>query len=292
MAQHFTSAYPSTEITRKLTNRTYQNKVEEALRYILNKTNFQPEIIIQLGTGLGGLRQRLENEQCFSFSQIPHFPKLSIVTHEANLLLGELSGKKVALLQGRAHFYEGYSSQETTLPLRVLSLLGGKIFIVTNSAGGLSNKLNAGDLMLIEDHINAMGENPLRGPNVEKWGPRFPDMSAPYSNRLMEIMTKKAKKSQISLQKGVYVAIPGPSLETPAETRVLQRLGADAVGMSTVPEVIVARHAGFEVLGISVIANINDPENFQPIIVEEILAKMKEIEPKFQQLLADAIYEM
>lgn len=275
-----------------MTCKSYRHKVEEAAYYIQKNSDIQPEIIIQLGTGLGGLTEKLEISQLFPFAKIPHFPKLSVETHTGNLFLGSLGGKSVAILQGRAHYYEGYTCQEITTPLRVLSLLGCHTFIVSNSAGGLNPNFKAGTLMVIRDHINAIGENPLRGPNVETWGPRFPDMSEVYSKRLRHLFKQTAERTHLSVQSGVYAAIPGPSLETPAETRLLQHAGADAVGMSTVPEVIVAKHAGLEVLGISVLANINNPENFQAITLNNILAEMKKIEPIFQQLLVDIITEM
>jgi purine-nucleoside phosphorylase len=270
----------------------YKNQVEEAVRYLAKRTPSFPEIIIQLGTGLGAVCEAITNPQIIPYSDIPHFQESTVDSHAGNLILGSLARKEVAVLQGRMHYYEGYSTQQITLPIRVLALLGGKQLIICNAAGGLKQSLTAGSLMLITDHINLMGENPLRGVNVEAWGPRFPDLSDVYSLRLADIARNAAKSNGIKLNKGVYVAIAGPSLETPAETRFLQKCGADAVGMSTVPEVIVAKHAGLEVLGISVIANNNDPDNFQAIILQDILTKMTEVEPILKKLIVDIVSKM
>ncbi len=270
----------------------YEKQVGEAVRYLQAQAPSFPDIIIQLGTGLGSICDDVTSPQIIPYSNIPHFQQSTVDSHAGNLILGSLSGKRVALLQGRMHYYEGYSTQQTTLPIRALSLLGGKQLIITNAAGGLNQDLTPGSLMLITDHINLIGENPLRGPNIDAWGPRFPDLSNPYSLRMGEIARHAAKNNRINLSSGVYVAVPGPSLETPAETRFLQKCGADAVGMSTVPEVIVAKHAGLEVLGISVIANTNNPDNFQPIILQEILDKIKQLEPVFKKLIVDIVSEL
>jgi purine-nucleoside phosphorylase len=196
----------------------------------------------------------------------------------------------VAVLQGRFHYYEGYSTKELTFPLRALSLLGTEILVVTNAAGGLDTRFSPGTIMVIRDHLNFIPDNPLRGENIEAWGPRFPDLSEPYDRNLIDVTMQCAKKLKLAnVTKGVYVAIPGPSLETPAETRFLRNAGADAVGMSSVPEVIVAKHAGMKVLGLSAVANVNDPDNFAPILLDEIIQAAQKIEPDLQQLIREVL---
>jgi purine-nucleoside phosphorylase len=220
------------------------------------------------------------------YEEIPHFPRSTVEGHTGNLVFGSLKGKDVAVLQGRFHYYEGYSTKELTLPLRALSLLGAKTLIVTNAAGGLDTDIQPGTIMIIKDHLNFIPENPLRGENIDAWGPRFPDLSEPYDQKLIDVTMQCAEKLNITkITAGVYVAIPGPSLETPAETRFLRSAGADAVGMSSVPEVIVAKHAGMKVLGLSAVANVNDPDNFVPILLEDIIKAAREIEPALQELI-------
>jgi len=271
---------------------SYQEKIAESVKYLKSCLDLTPEFVIQLGSGLGEVTESIKNPQKIAFADIPHFPQLNGSSHEGYLFSGELGGKNTAILQGRAHYYEGYSAHEITTPLRVLSLLGAKTYIVTNAAGGLNPNYRPGTLMLIEDHLNAMGINPLRGPNVPDWGPRFPDLSKVYSRRLRKMVVEIAKNKKLTMERGVYAAVAGPSLETPAETRALRQAGADAVGMSTVPEVIVASHAGLEILGLSVLANINDPDNFQEIREDDILAKMAQITPALGQLLLDLLKEI
>jgi len=266
----------------------YRKEIQTAVEFIREHGPFIPEIIIQLGSGQGAIAVSLERPQTFEFDDIPHFPRLGGTSHQGLLHMGRIGGRKVVILQGRAHYYEGFSCREITTPIRVLSLLGAKILIVVNAAGGLNPAYKPGDIMLIRDHINAMGVNPLRGPNVAQWGPRYPDMSAPYNAGLQEKAQLSAPKELI-LTRGIYAAVSGPSLETPAETRLLRLAGADAVGMSTVPEVIVARHGGVAVLGISVIANVNDPDNFQEIVEADILQKMNEVTPLLSQLIVKTI---
>jgi len=203
-------------------------------------------------------------------------------------VVGHLGGKRVAVFRGRFHFYEGYSTKEITFPIRVLSLLGAKTLILTNAAGGLNPLFLPGSIMILRDHLNFLGENPLRGPNVDNWGPRFPDFSIPYHPGLIKLALDSASRCKIqNVISGVYVCIPGPSLETPAETRWLRECGADAVGMSSVPECIVAKHAGMDILGLSVVSNVNDPDNFEPIILEDIIATAEAMEAKLAQLLIE-----
>lgn len=252
----------------------YVAAVEEAATFLRDQIDFAPEVILALGTGLGGVVDSMEQVQRLPFAAIPHFPASTVESHAGNLLFGLLGGRRVAVLQGRQHYYEGYSTRQVTLPVRVLARLGPKVMIIANAAGGLNPAMTPGSLMLLADHLNFIPDNPLRGPNHPPWGPRFVDLSAPYDGELREKAILCATELGLThVTTGVYVAIPGPSLETPAETRYLRRCGGDAVGMSTVPEVIVACHAGLRVLGISVIANVNDPDNFAPILLEDIIAQ-------------------
>lgn len=268
----------------------YKQKVEEAVEFLQQRTKIKPEIILVLGTGLSGLGDKIEAEVVLPYGDIPNFPDSTVTSHAGNLILGKLCGRSVAVLQGRFHFYEGYSTKQITFPIRVLALLGAKTLIVSNAAGGLNPDYAPGTLMVFDDHLNLIPDNPLRGPNVDEWGPRFPDFSKTYDGQLIETTMACAEKLNLShVKRGVYVAIPGPSLETPAETRYLRNCGADAVGMSTVPEVIVAIHAGLKVLGISVVSNVNDPDNFKPIIIEEIIEETKKAEARFLSLLLEVL---
>ena len=266
--------------------------VEEAAAFLCGQVDFAPEVVLALGTGLGGVADRLELVRRLPFAAIPHFPVSTVASHAGNLLFGRLGGRRVAVLQGRLHYYEGYSTRQVTLPVRVLSRLGPKVMIIANAAGGLNPALTPGSLMLLADHLNFIPDNPLRGPDQTAWGPRFPDLSAPYDAGLREKAILCATELGLAnVTTGVYVAIPGPSLETPAETRYLRRCGADAVGMSTVPEVIVARHAGMQVLGISVIANVNDPDNFAPILLDDIIAQAKRAAVDLERLVVAVLEE-
>ncbi|MCD6490602.1 MAG: purine-nucleoside phosphorylase [Thermodesulfobacterium sp.] len=270
----------------------YFKKVEDTYQFLKEKVSFSPDIIITLGTGLSSLGERIEKVASFSYKEISNFPVSTVETHKGELIFGTLEGKKVGVLQGRFHYYEGYSAKELTFPLRVLTLFKPKIYIVSNAAGGLNLSFKSGDIMLIKDHINLIPDNPLRGMNNEKWGPRFPDMSCAYAPELRELFKKVAQKFDEEVREGVYVAVPGPSLETPAETRFLKIIGADAVGMSTVPEVIVAVHAGLKVLGISIISNVNDPDNFKPILFSEVVETSKKAEKRLEKLMKAFIKEL
>lgn len=268
----------------------YRQKVLASLAFLKDQSVHSPEIILVLGTGLGGLADRIEERIVVPYSEIPYFPRSTVTSHQGNLIFGILGGKRVAALQGRFHYYEGYSTAELSFPVRVLSLLGPEIMIVSNASGGLNPAFQAGSLMVISDHLNFIPDNPLRGGNEEDWGPRFPDCSRIYDPDLIDISLKAGDSLGLSnMETGVYVAIPGPSLETPAETRYLRSCGADAVGMSTVPEVLVAVHAGLRILGISLVANVNDPDNQQPIILEDILEQGRKGEERFQQLLVEIL---
>ena len=269
---------------------SYKNNVLEAVSFLEKKIQRRPDVILVLGTGLGGLVDQVKPDLVLSYKSIPHFPSSTVVSHTGNLIFGSLGKKYVAVLQGRFHFYEGYSARQVAFPVRVLSLLGPEILLVSNASGGLNPGYLPGTVMIIKDHLNFIPDNPLRGPNEEEWGPRFPDCSSVYDPGLIEIAQSSAKKTGLeNIKTGTYVAIPGPSLETPAETRYLRNCGADAVGMSTVPEVLVGVHAGMKVLGLSLVANVNDPDNQQPIRVEDVLKEAEKAMVKFQTLVVDIL---
>ena len=271
----------------------FKRQVDEAVNWLQQRMDFQPEAVLVLGTGLGSLAELVSDGRFFPYETIPHFPRSTVTSHAGNLIFAELGGRKTAILQGRFHYYEGYSTRELTLPIRVLSLLGPEYLLLSNAAGGLNPDFAPGTLMVVEDHLNFIPDNPLRGPNIDEWGPRFPDFSQAYDPELRRLAFACAQR--LGLDKvtgGTYVAIPGPSLETPAETRFLRNCGADAVGMSTVPEVIVAVHAGLKVLGVSLVSNINDPDNFQPIIIEDIIAQAQKAEDDFQKLIMAILAEI
>lgn len=269
---------------------SFVGRVEEARAFLTARLLEPPELMLVLGTGLGGAADLLSDRQVIPYEEIPHFPRSTVTSHAGNLICGRLAGKWVAALQGRFHFYEGYSTRELTMPVRVLTLLGAKTLVVSNAAGGLNPAFDPGTLMLIRDHLNFIPDNPLRGPNVDAWGPRFPDLSQAYDQELRHKTLAAAGRLGLDrVGEGVYAAIPGPSLETPAETRYLRNCGADAVGMSTVPEVIVARHAGMRVLGLSVVANVNNPDNFQPILLEEIIRETEACGERVMRLLAEVL---
>ena len=263
----------------------YREQVEEARAFLEDKGIPGPQVVIMLGTGLGGVRGALTQSLAIPYGEIPNFPVSTSPEHSGVLHFGEICGRRVALFEGRFHYYEGYSAQKLTLPVRVMALMGAKVLIASNATGGLDLSFSPGDLMLIRDHINLIPDNPLRGPNVDEWGERFPDMSKAYSERLRGLAREVAHALDMELREGVFVAVPGPSLETPAETRYLRMIGADAVAMSLVPEVIVAVHAGMEVLGISVIANVNNPDAFEPILIEDVVRGAKRAEKDLQRLI-------
>jgi purine-nucleoside phosphorylase len=244
-----------------------------------------PDAAIILGTGLGRLAADIETPAVIEYADIPGFPLSTVESHAGRLLCGTLGGKTVVAMQGRFHRYEGYSLQQVTFPVRVLRALGAKTLIVSNACGGMNPKWAAGDLMLINDHINLLGDNPLIGPNDDRLGPRFPDMSEPYAKELLSVAHAVAKKKKIKVREGVYVAVTGPCLETRAEYRFLRDIGADVVGMSTVPEVIVAVHAGMRVLGLSIITDMCLPDELEPATVEKIIAVANRAEPNLTELV-------
>ena len=270
-------------------SRTLWQDLQDAVEAIQKKISWKPEIAIVLGTGLGDLTRRVKVEGVFPYSQIPHFPVSTVESHKGQLVLGTLGGKKVAMMEGRFHGYEGYSMQEVTFPIRVLAQLGAKALIVTNAAGGLNLRYKKGELVLIEDHINLMGMNPLVGPNEDRLGPRFPDLSRPYSKRLLQLTEEAAAQEKIEVGRGVYVAVLGPNLETGAEYRFLKGIGADLVGMSTVPEVLVGVHMGMEILGVACVTDVCDPDHLEPVDIKEIIRVANEAGPRLDRLLESAI---
>ena len=267
----------------------FRKKRDEALAFITSQTSLKPDYLIILGTGLGHLVNHITVRDTISYSDIPHFPVSTVESHAGRLLFGELGGKHVVAMQGRFHFYEGYSMQQIVFPLRVLNALGTKRLFVSNAAGGMNPAHNKGDVLLINDHINLLATNPLIGPNDDQLGPRFPDMSQPYSHRLMNLAKEVAAREKIHLHEGVYVAVSGPNLETKAEYRFLRNIGADVVGMSTVPEVIAAVHMGMEVLGLSVITDECFPDTLQPVELSEILAAAAVAEPKMTRIIVGVL---
>ncbi len=267
-------------------------QITKSVRAIWQKTAFRPDIAIILGTGLGNLARRVTKEVAVSYESIPNFPKSTVQSHAGRLLFGMLGGKKVVIMEGRLHYYEGYSLEQVTFPVRVLKKLGAKILMVSNAAGGLNLSYKKGDLVLIEDQINLMGINPLVGSNDDRLGVRFPDMSAPYSGRLITIAEKAAHEKHIPLKRGIYMGVSGPNLETPAEYRFMRKAGADLVGMSTVPEVIVGVHAGFEILGISIVTDLCDPDHLKPVNIEEIIRTAAEAGPRLDQLVESTIQKL
>ncbi len=249
-----------------------REKVLEAASFIASRLDSVPAVGLILGTGLGGIVDAMVNPTSLAYSAIPDDPVSTVQSHAGNLVSGRWAGKPVIAMQGRFHLYEGYSPAEVTFPIRVLRALGVKILVLSNAAGGLNPHFQAGDLMLVTDHINLTGRNPLVGPNVEEWGLRFPDMAEPYSRRLIALTEEQALAGGIGLRRGVYAGVLGPSLETAAETRFLRSIGADAVGMSMVMEVIAAVHAGMEVMGVSVITNVNLPDCYRAATIEDVIA--------------------
>jgi purine-nucleoside phosphorylase len=263
--------------------------VEASAAAIQSRFAVTPDVAIILGTGLGGLAGRIESAVAIDYADIPNFPLSTVESHAGRLLCGTLSGKNVVAMQGRFHRYEGYTLQQASFPVRVLRALGARTLIVSNVSGGMVPTWNAGDLMLISDHINLLGDNPLVGPNDDRLGPRFPDMSEPYDRELRAMARDVARAEGIALREGVYLALSGPSLETRAEYRMLRTLGADVVGMSTVPEVIIAVHAGMRVLGLSIITDMCIPEMLEPVDVARIIATAGQTEPKLTALVSGVV---
>lgn len=268
---------------------TLLDEIRQAVAAIRKKSKLVPEVAIILGTGLGNMVKKIKIEAEIAYSDIPNFPVSTVQSHAGKLILGTLSGKKVAVMEGRFHCYEGYTPQQVTFPVRVLKELGAKILVVSNAAGGLNLNYRKGEIVVLEDMINFMGVNPLIGPNDERIGPRFPDMCAPFSARLAGFAEQASREVKISVRRGVYIGVLGPNLETRAEYRMMRNFGADVVGMSTVPEVIAGVHMGMEILGVSIVTDVCDPDHLEPVDIKEIIKTANEAGPKLDKLIEKAI---
>jgi purine-nucleoside phosphorylase len=264
-------------------------QLDAAAAAIQGHTDFKPEVAIILGTGLGALGREIRVQTTIPYADIPHFPLSTVESHSGQLLLGTLGGKRVIAMQGRFHRYEGYALSDVVLPVRVMFLLGARTLVVSNACGGMNPMWAAGDIMLIDDHINLLGDSPLVGPNLDDLGPRFPDMSEPYDRKLQALAQQVALELKIPLRRGVYVAVTGPNLETRAEYRMLRAIGADVVGMSTVPEVIAARHLGMRVLGLSIITDECFPDALEVANIEKIIAMANRAEPDLTRLVVGVL---
>jgi purine-nucleoside phosphorylase len=268
------------------------DQIQEAKVAVQVRWQGRPRIGIILGTGLGALAQDIAAEATLPYEAVPHFPRSTVVSHAGRLVCGKLGGKAVVAMEGRFHAYEGYSLRQITFPVRVMRALGCEVLLASNACGGMNPQYAKGDLMVIEDHINLMGDNPLIGPNDDRLGPRFPDMCRPYDPELIVLTQRVALEERIACHKGVYVAVPGPNLETRAEYRFLRQIGADVVGMSTVPEVIVGVHAGMRNLGLSVVTDVCLPDALEPVKLEEILATAAAAEKKLRAVVRRVVEEM
>lgn len=266
-------------------------QIQEAAAVIRRQWTKAPRAGVILGTGLGGLVEHVQIEASFDYDQIPHFPRSTAVSHRGRLVCGTLSGLPVVVMEGRFHMYEGYSLKQVTLPVRVMRELGADLLVVSNACGGMNPYYRSGDIMVIEDHINLMGDNPLIGVNDDRLGPRFPDMCEPYDQRLVDRALTIARRENIIAHKGVFVAVAGPNLETRAEYRFLRTIGADVVGMSTVPEVLVAVHASMRVVGFSVITDMCLPDALEPANVERIIATAHAAGPALRTLVMGVLAE-
>ena len=267
----------------------HMNQFKEACDYLLSNGIEEPQVGVVLGTGLHKLLEHVEDQKIIPYSSIPHFPLSTVEFHKGNLVYGNIKGKRVILMQGRFHFYEGYNLQQVVFPVRVMKMLGVKNLFLTNAAGGVNLSFKKGDLVLINDHINLQNGNPLTGKNFDEFGPRFPDMSQPYAPQLMNTLLQSAVHLNIELKQGVYAAVNGPNLETKAEYRYLKIIGADMVGMSTVPEVIACNHMQLPCAAISVITDECDPDNLHPVKIEEIIATAVKADDKLARLLSEVI---
>jgi purine-nucleoside phosphorylase len=270
-------------------------QIDQAAEAVRSRLTHQPRVGLILGSGLGELAEEVEQAQRIPYSDIPNWPVGTVLGHKSQLVVGKLAGQDVLIQQGRTHYYEGFEMDHVTMPVRVMKRLGIDTLFVTNAAGAIHPEYQPGEVMLIVDHISLLtmaGPNPLRGPNLSEFGERFPDMSRPYDHDLMDLARKAAVKEGIQLHEGVYIALSGPSFETPADLRFLRTIGADAVGMSTVPEVIVARHAGMRVLGISGISNKANLDGSTITTHEEVLQAGKEIVPKLKTIVLDVLHHL
>jgi purine-nucleoside phosphorylase len=265
------------------------SKINETLEVIKKSAKEDYPFGIVLGTGLGGLVKEIDIKHEIEYENLPHFPLSTVESHQGKLIFGKIGTKNVVAMQGRFHYYEGYSMKQITYPIRVMKFLGVKTLLVSNACGGMNPVYRRGDIMIMSDHINLLGDNPLIGMNEDELGPRFPDMSEPYDLELIELAEKIALENKIKVQKGVYVAVPGPNLETRAEYRFLRAIGADVVGMSTIPENIVANHMSMKVLGVSIITDECFPDALKPVDVKEIIATAMSAEPKMTLIMKEVI---
>lgn len=263
--------------------------VQETVSYIQAKTSFTPEFGVILGSGLGGFTDDIQIEFSLPYTEIPNFPVSTVDGHQGALVFGTIGAKKVVAMQGRFHYYEGYSMQEVTFPVRVMKYLGVQKMIVSNASGGVNPNYKVGDVVIINDHINMVPEHPLRGKNDERFGPRFVNMSQPYSKKMIAVAKELAQKNNIEVKDGIYLGLQGPTYETLAEYKMIKILGADCVGMSTVPEVIVARHMDLEIFGVSVITDMGDEGSIETISHEEVLQAARNAEPKVRKLIKELI---
>ncbi len=268
---------------------TLRQRIEESTAAVRSRSALQPEFGIILGTGLSRLADELDDPIAVPYADIPHFPEPTVESHPGRLALGILNGRRVVVMQGRFHYYEGYDVEQVTLPVRVMRELGATTLVVSNAAGGINPQYRAGDLAVITDHINLTGQNPLRGPNDDSLGPRFPDMYRCYDPDLVAVTEATALELGIALRRGVYAWVTGPNLETAAEYRYMRLIGADLVGMSTVPEVIVARHAGMKSLGFSIVTDMGLPDAMGPVDLPEVLRVAGEVEPRLVRLLVETL---
>lgn len=266
-------------------------KIKETAEFIKNVINDTPDFAIILGSGLGKLKNEISPKFVIDYTDIPNFPKTTVVGHSGSLIYGILEGKKVLLMNGRFHYYEGHDMQTVVFPIRVFHLLGIKNLIVSNASGGVNKDFQVADVMLIKDHINMMPEHPLRGKNLDEFGPRFVDMSEPYNLKMLEIAEKIASENNIDIKKGVYVSLQGPTFETPSEYGLVRAIGGDAVGMSTVPEVIVAKHQGMNCFGISIITDLGGPEIAFNVSHEEVLQAANKAMPKVITIVKGLVRE-
>jgi purine-nucleoside phosphorylase len=277
--------------TKDLMNSLYQC-IQDAASFLRRAIGSQPEAAIILGTGLGGITNHISVTDRIPYNEIPHFPESTVQGHKGDLVFGTMAGRSVVVMQGRFHYYEGHTLQEATLPVRIMRQLGARFLFVNSAAGGLNPHFKPGDVMIVTDHINLLGDNPLRGVTDERLGDRFPDMSRPYDEELIEKAEKAALENNVPVKLGVYTAVAGPNLETRAETRMLRMLGADAVGMSTVPEVIVAYQVGFKTLALAAITNVNLPDAMEPVSIEKVIATASAAQPRLAAILEGTLQGM
>lgn len=264
-------------------------KIVETTEYIHNNVPFKPEIGVILGTGLGGLVKEIKVEYELEYSKIPHFPVSTVESHSGKLIFGTLGGKKVIAMQGRFHYYEGYDMQQVTFPVRVMKMLGVKKLFVSNASGGVNPDFKVGEIMIINDHINLFPEHPLRGTNLDELGPRFPDMSETYDKKMIDLALVIAKENNIDVSTGVYAGLTGPTLETPAEYKYMRVIGGDTVGMSTVPEVIVARHMDIPVFAVSIITDLGVPGKIKKVSIDDVIAVANQQEPHMTTIMKELI---